>query len=160
MTPLEVRLFDAAWALVTAVAGGGPLPHKTPEEAADAARPLLLALLDERNAYGGGTTGYRRPAREAACDVLIERLRQIAREGWTPVHDDKYELGQLARAAAAYAAHAGQPECARATFADEPPALWPWDGEWWKPKDPRADLVRAGALILAEIERLDRKAAA
>ena len=35
--------------------------------------------------------------------------------------------------------------------------LWPWAAEWWKPKDCRRNLVRAGALILAEIERLDRK---
>ena len=31
-----------------------------------------------------------------------------------------------------------------------------WDSEWWKPKDRRRDLIRAGALIVAEIERLDR----
>jgi hypothetical protein len=37
--------------------------------------------------------------------------------------------------------------------------LWPWSVQWWKPKDRRRDLVRAGALIVAEIERLDRAAA-
>ena len=36
---------------------------------------------------------------------------------------------------------------------------WPWSLDWWKPKDPRRDLVRAGALIVAEIERLDRQPA-
>jgi hypothetical protein len=36
---------------------------------------------------------------------------------------------------------------------------WPWEDKWWKPKDRRRDLVRAGALIVAEIERLDRLAA-
>jgi hypothetical protein len=30
--------------------------------------------------------------------------------------------------------------------------------EWWKPTNRRRDLVKAGALILAEIERLDRAA--
>lgn len=34
--------------------------------------------------------------------------------------------------------------------------LWPWDREWWKPKDRRRNLVRAAALLIAEIERLDR----
>lgn len=29
--------------------------------------------------------------------------------------------------------------------------------EWWKPTNRRRDLVKAAALILAEIERLDRK---
>ncbi|MEB3421767.1 hypothetical protein VK682_24660 [Salipiger manganoxidans] len=36
--------------------------------------------------------------------------------------------------------------------------LWPWDRKWWKPTTPRRDLVKAGALIVAEIERLDRAA--
>ena len=34
--------------------------------------------------------------------------------------------------------------------------LWPWLSSWWKPSTNRRDLVKAGALILAEIERLDR----
>lgn len=33
---------------------------------------------------------------------------------------------------------------------------WPWDERWWKPEGGRRDLVKAGALIIAEIERLDR----
>jgi hypothetical protein len=36
--------------------------------------------------------------------------------------------------------------------------LWPWHDDWWKPKDRRRDLIRAAALIVAEIERLDRAA--
>lgn len=36
----------------------------------------------------------------------------------------------------------------------------PWDEKWWKPKNPRRDLVKAGALILAEIERIDRQSEA
>lgn len=39
-------------------------------------------------------------------------------------------------------------------------AEWPWTGwatEWFKPKDDRYNLVRAAALLLAEIERLDRR---
>lgn len=39
------------------------------------------------------------------------------------------------------------------------PRLWAWHSRWWKPKDRRCNLVRAGALIVAEIERLDRAAA-
>ena len=33
---------------------------------------------------------------------------------------------------------------------------WPWNEAAWKPKDARRDLVRTAALIVAEIERLDR----
>ncbi len=38
------------------------------------------------------------------------------------------------------------------------PEGWPesWASCWFKPKDRRRDLIKAGALILAEIERLDR----
>ncbi|HHW2459226.1 TPA: AAA family ATPase [Pseudomonas aeruginosa] len=36
---------------------------------------------------------------------------------------------------------------------------WPWDEQWWKPTSARRDLVKACALALAEIERLDRAAA-
>jgi hypothetical protein len=38
--------------------------------------------------------------------------------------------------------------------------FWPWDDEWYKPtpKDPIRQLVKAGALIAAEIDRFQRKA--
>ena len=47
-------------------------------------------------------------------------------------------------------------------FTEGVPNFWPiaWEDKWWKPKNPRRDLVRAAALIIAEIERLDRKAEA
>ena len=36
--------------------------------------------------------------------------------------------------------------------------MWPWDPHWFKTSSRRRDLIKAGALILAEIERLDRMA--
>lgn len=34
---------------------------------------------------------------------------------------------------------------------------WPWDYKWWKPSDdPIKNLVKAGALIAAEIDRLQK----
>jgi hypothetical protein len=87
-------------------------------------------------------------------DVVRERFRQISAEGWTPEHDDEHTGGELATAAACYAAphFPGGME-------GRPPFRWPYDAEWWKPKSRRRDLVRAAALIVAEIERLDRMAA-
>lgn len=35
--------------------------------------------------------------------------------------------------------------------------LWPWEREWWKPKDRRLNLIRTGALLLAEQERISRR---
>lgn len=92
---------------------------------------------------------------QAAQDVLAERRRQIEAEGWTPEHDDQHETGELARAAACYALVAGGMN----PRADTLFVAWPWHPAWWKPTDePRRNLVKAGALILAEIERLDRAA--
>lgn len=89
-------------------------------------------------------------------DVLKERVRQIAQEGWTAEHDDGHGEGSLSAAASAYALHAYETLSPNRIAKSYPPGMWPFDGEWWKPKNPRRDLVRAAALILAEIERLDR----
>jgi hypothetical protein len=89
--------------------------------------------------------------------IAAERLRQIEAEGWTPEHDDEHGDGALAQAAACYAmgdhrilawSHDGK-SLGQAS-------LWPWHPDWWKPANRRRDLVKAGALIVAEIERLDR----
>lgn len=84
----------------------------------------------------------------AALDVLAERIRQITVEAWTPAHDDLYCAAELPRAAAAYILNGTN---------DDAPYIWPFAAKWWKPKDARANYVRAAALILAEIERIDRQ---
>lgn len=95
---------------------------------------------------------------KALVDVMNERLRQQDEEGWSAEHDDQHVDGDLAWAAVCYALH-GSPG-AKPPFGDGEGslvrALWPWDAMWWNPKDRRSDLVRAAALLLAEIERLDR----
>lgn len=95
---------------------------------------------------------------QAARDVLAERRRQIEAEGWTPAHDDAHEDGELASAAAAYAVYRSMMDPIVLMGDDIIAQLWPWDFSWWKPNNPRRDLVKAAALILAEIERLDRAA--
>ena len=97
----------------------------------------------------------RRPAfvawnTQASCDVMAERQRQVNKEGWTPALDDKYMNCELARAAACYAM------ADHAYSVPYPADAWPWAADWWKPTTYRRNLVKAGALILAEIERLDR----
>ena len=88
----------------------------------------------------------------AWLDVMGERVRQITAEGWTADHDDAHNLGQMAGAALCYLAE-DIPHWARQQAHG---CYWPWDAGWWKPGDHRRNLVKAGALILAEIERLDR----
>lgn len=93
-------------------------------------------------------------------DVIEERQRQIVDEGWSSEHDDEHGNGDMAAAAACYALSASAENSwfhrVRKEAAKE---LWPWDRKWWKPKNSRRDLVRAAALLIAEIERLDRASA-
>jgi len=98
---------------------------------------------------------------DALRDVAAERRRQVEVEGWTPEHDDQHTDGSMAQAAAAYALKARSDESHANGVRIRPPYLWPdtWHPSWWKPKDRRRDLVRAAALIIAEIERLDRSSA-
>ncbi|MCT5505805.1 hypothetical protein [Pseudomonas aeruginosa] len=95
---------------------------------------------------------------QAWLDVQAERRRQVEAEGWTPEHDDAHSYGQMARAAACYAL-AGSSAPNDGTAALLVSLAWPWDEQWWKPTSARRDLVKAGALVMAEIERLDRAAA-
>ncbi len=95
----------------------------------------------------------------AFIDVLAERQRQVSIKDWTHEHDDAHPSGEIAAFAAVYAmppaardwlcvAHMGYGD----TLGE---ALCPED---WIPKfgDRRRELVKAAALLLAEIERLDR----
>lgn len=95
---------------------------------------------------------------QAWLDVQAERRRQVEAEGWTPEHDDAHSHGEMARAAACYAL-AGSSVPNDGTAALLVSLAWPWDEQWWKPTTTRRDLVKACALGLAEIERLDRAAA-
>lgn len=99
-------------------------------------------------------------------EIGIERKRQQIVEGFTTEHDDEHVGGQLVWAAVCYAEAAAWDSTCRAFPATEeqraaisPPEKWPWEPAAWMPKDQRRDLIRAVALLVAEIERLDRKAA-
>ena len=88
--------------------------------------------------------------------IAAERERQVSVEGWTPEHDDCHDAGQLAAAAVAYVLETvfNGPRVAGTWFQK----FWMWDYRWWKlSPDPIRNLVKAGALIAAEIDRLERK---
>jgi len=95
--------------------------------------------------------------------IAEERARQISVEGWTPEHDDAHSDSELARAAASYAMPGWlrnlhvRPICIEATHTLHA-KIWPWEIRWWKPSEDRIrELVKAGALIAAEIDRLQRQ---
>lgn len=87
--------------------------------------------------------------------IAEERHRQIEKEGWTSQHDDKHNDGDLAAAGGCYAI---------TTFNNTidprimPPQWWPFEERWWKPTPDNKikQLQKAGALIAAEIDRLNR----
>lgn len=104
-------------------------------------------------------------------EVGVERRRQVAREGWSTAHDDDHGDRSLASAAASYAWIASLDDLGRREalgwlgvaqrgVVSVINHLWPnaWDVAWFKPRDRRRDLVRAAALCVAEIERIDRAA--
>lgn len=119
------------------------------------------------NREEAGQAGYDR----ALCDIgytvsvgmiAAERRRQVEGESWTSSHDDGHDSGELALAAACYAiesagrssveyrlGHAGGLE----VNVDTAGLYWPWTKEWWKPTTEIRNLVKAGALIAAEIDR-------
>jgi hypothetical protein len=102
------------------------------------------------------TAEEQHPGRSVALeDIAAERHRQISQEGWTIGHDDEHAGGEMALAGASYALATVWPfhfwGCEWVS------RIWPWDQKWWKPGGgKRRNLVKAGALIVAEIERLDR----
>ncbi len=98
--------------------------------------------------------------------IAAERQRQISVEGWTPEHDDEHDGEQLACAAAYYAL----PPAMRTEvvyFQDSPGHLawrplsnfiWPWTDNWRKatPNNRERELIKAAAMLVAEIERMQR----
>lgn len=82
--------------------------------------------------------------------IALERKKQCFESKYTKEYDDQWTKGELAIAAACYAA---------STFWGFMQIIWPWAPHCWKPspKNRRHELVKAGALIAAEIDRLDRR---
>lgn len=91
--------------------------------------------------------------------IALERDRQIRKEGWSIEHDDRHRRKEMAHAADSYlAAHIHPDGDGNFTGSEMLPAYnWPWAKKWWKPSDdPIRNLVKVGALIAAEIDRLQR----
>ncbi|HFU1359324.1 TPA: hypothetical protein ACGQTY_002507 [Citrobacter farmeri] len=82
----------------------------------------------------------------AILDVIAERQRQQSVKGFSTQQDDTYIGGELAAAAISYI----EPM--------EAGDYWPadWHDDSFRPSDYRRNLVKAGALLIAEIERIDR----
>jgi hypothetical protein len=84
--------------------------------------------------------------------IAAERKRQQEEEGWSKKHDRSHSHGELAMAASVYAA----PDFARLYVGGDTriPRGWPLNWEF-KPTDRIRELEKAGALIAAELDRLE-----
>lgn len=132
------------------------------KERADQTNHAIMVNREE-----AGQAGYDRALQDIGYTVSVgmiaaERRRQVEGESWTSAHDDGHDAGQIALAAACYAiesagrdsveyrlGHAGGIEI----NVDALGLYWPFDRDWWKPGNPIRNLVKAGALIAAEIDR-------
>lgn len=90
--------------------------------------------------------------------IAAERARQVSFHGYTPDHDDTHANGELSSAAIAYLEEAFQMIYAGDDVPDsDPPFSWPFEDSSWNPSvGPIRNLVKAGALIVAQIEMLER----
>jgi hypothetical protein len=123
------------------------------------------SLVNERDALLSEVAQLREALVGGVGVIASERARHLAVEGWTPEHDDEHSKGELAQAAACYAWPPMRPI--------EVKKAWPWRGDEWKPElfgvgagefektEARIRvLAKAGALVAAEIDRLERARAA
>jgi hypothetical protein len=85
----------------------------------------------------------------ALSDVANERYSQVIEKGYDSKHDDVYRDRELTFAAVGYIFNSLK--------LSDSVEWWPWDLSHWKPRDARDDLVRAAALLIAEIDRIDRE---
>lgn len=86
--------------------------------------------------------------------IARERAEQVSREGWTASHDDRHRCGEMVISAVRYAMHDLPRQKVLRSAANR---AWCWGSCWWKPSvDPIRNLTKAGALIAAEIDRLQR----
>jgi transcriptional regulator with XRE-family HTH domain len=110
-----------------------------------ARKALGLSLSYVLDGEGNGMTGIEL--------IAVERKRQIEEEGFTAEHDDQWQQGEIAQAAATYASLPYQV----GMWINWRKLHWPWDIKWYKPETDRIrEMVKVGALAAAEIDRLQR----
>lgn len=133
-------VIDSGWSVVKDKDNGHYPRRATVEEIASARRLTMeeLELVSPRN--------------PSAVDMIAaERRRQVVAEGYDAEHDKRHDEGELAQAAVAYALPGNGPVVKV--------SMWPFERGSFKETDGSVEerireLVKAGALIAAEIDRL------
>lgn len=89
------------------------------------------------------------------ADIKRKRQRQVVVHGRSRLHDDLHTDGEIAIAAIPYIQSAYMEKLG--LTAEELGVFWPWVNEPPKLAQPRRELLlNAAALLVADIERLDR----
>lgn len=95
--------------------------------------------------------------------ITDERNRQITKKGYNSEHDDLHDKGELALAASCYAIP--EDKVFQSFNAEghlnfmakmSRNMYWPFELSFWRPGKRIRELAKAGALIAAEIDRLQR----
>lgn len=113
----------------------------------NALSPVLADLADDISAVMSGS---------ALNALIAERVKQITRFG--SAHDREHVPAELIAASNCYALTAHD-QLSGATSYDpnDVPAEWPWEDAAWKCRDPRTNLIKAGALLWAAVDLIDQR---
>lgn len=138
----------------------GELPDNGEDDLAHAVTRLaFVGARDDRRAAAAEKALNAEPKPFAGAQWLAgvhriedERNRQVTQEGWTAEHDDMHTKEELIKAAITYLLISSEETFARA----HAHTYWPWAAHYLKPTQRIRDLTKAGALIAAEIDRLQR----
>ena len=100
---------------------------------------------------------------KGVVEISKERKRQVEKEGWDSEHDDTHTDMSLSLAGASYILdvaynHADIHQSWRKKYKEYSVDIFPFDEKWFKatPDNPIRQLVKSGALICAEIDRIYR----
>lgn len=118
--------------------------ERAPDHAQLRATPLSLPALTGRG----------------LADVLAERVRQIDVEHYTLAHDLLHHPGELGLASASYLNTAIDQLHGKEHDPAEEADTWPWQREAWRPGTARENIVKALAIGLALLDRIDAAPAA
>lgn len=88
--------------------------------------------------------------------IAEERKRQVSKEGFTGMHDKRHVNGELANAAALYAMTKDRKKTLKKWGQSYLSYFWTFEKAWYKPtpKNRIKELAKAGAMIAAEIDRI------
>lgn len=157
---MEISTYRSVFEMVQSLLGSGKLADGSygSDEHIRALERLIACIKSDLEAIRQFRENEKEPV-PAAKDkppsgvdlIAAERTRQIVKEGFDAFQDAGYRDGELLRGAICYADFELQET-------KKPPENWPLSIEWWKPStDPVRNLVKAGALIAAEIDRIQNE---